>query len=468
LAGGVVLVAYGVLEGPLACIVWSAAPFAVGLAYFEWDVVMHYHARPHALTLLREAGLVRPEELDGVKRVLGAVVGNHLTTAVRTLLVGAVGLGLLLGGWLAASAPAGSWPSELSAGVKILAVALALAVAYGSQMPWLAWGKRRRAIQLNRTAIRLADRGDLAGAIERYTEAIRLSPQLERVHHNRARAYARAGRFDDALADLDCETRLQPAAWEARFLRGQIRSKRGEYAAALAELDEVLRLAPELLATVRVREANVRLETGEYDRAIEATTEALNLGANPLVALCTRSVAYLRQENLPRALADCEEAVRLVPDEALPYNNRGAVLNKLGRYGPGLADLRTALRLEPHLAYAYKNLAWVQATGVDPAYRDGPEAVANARRALELAGALDPDWRDVLAAAHAEAGQFALAVQAQEEFLARCPPSALAENQARLELYRAGRPFRDPPAVPVTGIRSEGPDKQAIARNGNP
>src|SRR5262245_60923224 len=64
LAGSLVLIAYGVLEGPLVCIVWSAVPFAAGLTYFGWEAVMHYRARPHALKLLREAGLVRPEELD--------------------------------------------------------------------------------------------------------------------------------------------------------------------------------------------------------------------------------------------------------------------------------------------------------------------------------------------------------------------------------------------------------------------
>jgi Tfp pilus assembly protein PilF len=222
---------------------------------------------------------------------------------------------------------------------------------------------------------------------------------------------------------------------------------RKEHEAALAELDEVLRLVPENLATVRLHQGNVWMDMGQYDRAIEAFTEALDRGGHWALARCNRGLAYLRQGDLRRALADSDEAIRLEPKEAIAYNNRGTVQIKLGDYAAALADLRTAQRLDPRQPNALKNLAWLQATCPDAAYRDGAEAVANATRAIQRAGAAGSEWLDILAAAHAEAGNFELAVRHQQEFLAHCLPSSRAEQEARLDLYRAGRPSRDHPAA---------------------
>jgi hypothetical protein len=48
-----------------------------------------------------------------------------------------------------------------------------------------------------------------------------------------------------------------------------------------------------------------------------------------------------------------------------------------------------------------------------------------------------------LAAALAETGDFAEAARWQDEALGLYPEEERAAGQARLELYRAGRPYRD-------------------------
>ena len=55
------------------------------------------------------------------------------------------------------------------------------------------------------------------------------------------------------------------------------------------------------------------------------------------------------------ALADYAEAIRLEPDHAGAYNNRGAVKDALGRHEDALADYAEAIRLKPDLAEAYGN-----------------------------------------------------------------------------------------------------------------
>ena len=55
------------------------------------------------------------------------------------------------------------------------------------------------------------------------------------------------------------------------------------------------------------------------------------------------------------AIADCNEAIRLDPDSAEAYNNRGAAKHELGQYEAAIADCNEAIRLDPDGAKAYSN-----------------------------------------------------------------------------------------------------------------
>ncbi len=79
--------------------------------------------------------------------------------------------------------------------------------------------------------------------------------------------------------------------------------------------------------------------------------------------------------------------------------------------------------------------------------RDGAEAVQLATAASQRTGDRDPDMLDTVAAARAETGDFGAAVTTAERALEAAEGSgntALAEAiRARLELYRAGEPYRE-------------------------
>ena len=56
-----------------------------------------------------------------------------------------------------------------------------------------------------------------------------------------------------------------------------------------------------------------------------------------------------------KALSAYETAIRLQPDYAEVYNNRGNVKNRLGHSDDALTDYDTAIRLNPHFPEAYHN-----------------------------------------------------------------------------------------------------------------
>jgi len=55
------------------------------------------------------------------------------------------------------------------------------------------------------------------------------------------------------------------------------------------------------------------------------------------------------------AIADYNEAIRLKPDFAFAYNNRGYAKAMLGDYAGGLADCNKSLSLDPDNEEAYRN-----------------------------------------------------------------------------------------------------------------
>ena len=109
-----------------------------------------------------------------------------------------------------------------------------------------------------------------------------------------------------------------------------------------------------------------------------------------------------------------------------------------------------AIGFQPKNLRFVNGVAWLLATSPEASLRDGPQAVALAKRVVEISGGKDPAIFDTLAAACAEANQFPQAVTAAGRAIALAQSAHqtdLAQRiQTRLDLYRAGRPYRESPA----------------------
>jgi hypothetical protein len=118
-----------------------------------------------------------------------------------------------------------------------------------------------------------------------------------------------------------------------------------------------------------------------------------------------------------------------------------------GDYKKALEDYAVVIAEWPAELLAVNHLARLKATCPDAGFRDGKEAVKLAKQACELTGNREGMYLDTLAAAHAEAGDFAAAVAAQEKALqdAGYVRKEGVEAQNRLRLYQGKKPFRSQP-----------------------
>ncbi len=297
-------------------------------------------------------------------------------------------------------------------------------------------------------------------ALADYEQALRLGAgDVEAaVRICRGRIWIDRNDLERAETDLDRTLFIEPRNGLGYLQRGHLRFMQMDWDRALLDYQEALRFGQDS-PNLHACRGRIWLVKEQYDRAIRDLTVAIDRGLTDASLYESRGTAHLFNGQYDQAIADLDESLRRQTNDGpnrwanhwVAHNNRGTAYLNRGDFDQALADFQQAIRLQPDQPNAYKNLAWLQATCPQLGFRDGLQAIANATRALELTEWKATEWYEILAAAFAEAGDFAQAVSWQEKSLAAAPPDLRDEQQARLELYRAGQPYRH--RVPPSAAR---------------
>jgi tetratricopeptide (TPR) repeat protein len=259
-------------------------------------------------------------------------------------------------------------------------------------------------------------------AIAAYTSAIRLDPSYAYAYACRAQAWLRKHYRDRETADYSEAIRLDPKNIGYRVSRADSWSARGRHEEAMADYDDAIRMEPN----------------------------------NPALYV-SRGNEWRRHLKLETALADFDRAIQLDPKYMPAYICRVLVTKQRRTFDRAVLELSELLRMAPDNAEVHRMLARILATCNNAGVRDGNRAVYEAARACELTGWQDPDCLDTLAAAYAETGDFAAAVQWQTraiQLLRQNVPSALQRAMDfggrrgvgfddRLAFYKRKRPCRE-------------------------
>lgn len=201
------------------------------------------------------------------------------------------------------------------------------------------------------------------------------------------------------------------------------------------------------------------LERGDFDLAIRDFDDVLQLKPENPSAYNNRGIAWEAKGQIQEALGNFSEAIRLDPNFANYRVNRGNVFRKLGRFQDALADYDAAIDRDNNFAPAYANRAWIRATCPVESLRDGNKAVASATRGCDLTQNRSAAFLDVLAAAHAEAGNFDEAVKSAKAAIANLAggdSSTRTRFEAHLKQYEGKKPWREEMPSPENPSRANG------------
>ena len=198
-----------------------------------------------------------------------------------------------------------------------------------------------------------------------------------------------------------------------------------------------------------MEKAGKALANADYTTAIRCYTEVIAADPDLSDALYSRATAYNNSGHFSKAITDYGRYLKLNPESGVGYYSRAHVFDEMGDYAKAISDYNRAISLGPWTQVgsvgAYNDLAWLLATCPEKKYRDGKKAIENANAAWEISIKRSANIMDTLAAAYAEAGDFAKAIEWEQKFLAtpNLKEGEMKEATKRLVLYESGKPYHE-------------------------
>ncbi len=267
---------------------------------------------------------------------------------------------------------------------------------------------------------------DNASALSHLDRALLLGPPAAQaaLYRTRARLHQEAGRTAAAARDLAEAANREMGgprsalAVEDQFARGRLLAQAHDYEGAIAAFAAVLSVRPDHPGALRARaealmrvhrsqdalvdldrlleqergrqteeaplyraRAALRARAGDHQGAVEDYTLALRL-VPEAASYNNRGWEYLALEAPALALADCERALRLKPDDSDALLGRGSARVKLGSYREAVTDVEQALRSGPVSTRSAYHAARVYSLASRLAAEDTPANAAGRNLAL--------------------------------------------------------------------------------------
>ena len=193
---------------------------------------------------------------------------------------------------------------------------------------------------------------DPDGAIEHFTECVRLNPNEIRAYRNRAMLYMDIEKYDLAFADYAKAIELNNQGSDDYFLRGFANAHLKHHDQAIEDFDVAIAMDP-AYAPAYVERGRSMGEIGETYAAIRDFDKALELDPdNPLV-FEFRGQQYQHIDNHARAVEDFSKAIGLDADKPYPHFGRGLSNVHIGEYDTALIDFNNVIKLKPDIGHGY-------------------------------------------------------------------------------------------------------------------
>ncbi len=210
--------------------------------------------------------------------------------------------------------------------------------------------------------VELREQGDLTAAIVAFSDAIASNDEFALAYNDRGELYRSMGRFELALADFDRAIASDDTLPSAFSNRAEIRLLQGDSLGAVADADRAIAIGPAGTRCPRIVHGaptratcslsalaighQVRglayLDLGDTDAALIDLDRAVLLDKDFPEAFAARARTRLATDDLVRALADANEAIRLAPALAVAYRTRGEIHDRLGEANEAQADFAQA------------------------------------------------------------------------------------------------------------------------------
>ncbi|MEM7455719.1 MAG: hypothetical protein AAF456_15305 [Planctomycetota bacterium] len=207
----------------------------------------------------------------------------------------------------------------------------------------------------------------------------------------------------------------------------------------------------------RAHSGAAKYSLGQYESAIDDLTIALDLVDNHQIALTYRGYSWQAIGNYRAAVEDMSNVQCISAEHYYVAYYRGHLHEKFEQWQRAIDDYLLAFDLDSTQTGAGVSLARIQAGCPDASFRDADKAIENSQSMCART-----NWKDwvpisVLAAAHAESGDFKSAIKYAQQALDLAPEIEKPERSLRVAQYQNSEPFR----IPAFNSNQENNDSSA-------
>jgi tetratricopeptide (TPR) repeat protein len=166
--------------------------------------------------------------------------------------------------------------------------------------------------------------GDLRGAVARLDRTLERFP-LPELYLERAEWHRELGNYEQALADVNEALRRGPRSDAAYLLRSQILQHLGRFEEAVEDMQQLLTFNPQ--GAERARALNGvayarALANRDLDQALAEVEEALDLVRDNAAMRDTRGFIHYLRGDLDQAAIDLDAAVMMIEEERRQWSRR--------------------------------------------------------------------------------------------------------------------------------------------------
>ncbi len=229
----------------------------------------------------------------------------------------------------------------------------------------------------NNLGIFLAEKNDIAGAIEQFDMALKLNPNHPQANYNILKALLLQNKLDQAL---DIYERLKQSGHAGPDIINLLAT---EYKKN-SQLQKVVEIYTEALktnsnnASLHTSLGTILLESGRVDEAIEEFNKALKIQPDA-ITYGNLGNALLSKNKFEDAMECFKKGIELEPFDCLSYYNMGNIYMSKGQLQEAVVAYSKAVKIRKDYTKAYSNMAvaFAQMGKVD-------EAIMNFKKALQI------------------------------------------------------------------------------------
>jgi tetratricopeptide (TPR) repeat protein len=196
-------------------------------------------------------------------------------------------------------------------------------------------------------AVQLHEAGDILGAVDAYTAALRLRPDHAGVRSNLGAAYVRLGKYDEAIEQYLAAVKADPANPAFRFNLGLAYYKAARLPDAIQTFQAVVAASPDHAPAVLLL-SDTLLQTGQFQQVIELLTPREAQFASDLAFGYVLGTALLRTGQRERAQVYLDR-IFSAGESAEAHLLMGTAMMETRDYPGAVTELQKALAINPDL-----------------------------------------------------------------------------------------------------------------------